>query len=672
MARLLLALIAALVVINAPAAALAHGGSYRGPHGEVPPGARDPSDPQPPPEPGGGPVTGDPEGPPIGTEPGGNQTPGDPPASPNAPPQIPGDHAGPPAPGQGPRSGGARAPVLSFENWVFWWGNNRDGILNLKAALRKMQQRTATTSSHTFFGEGGAANRKAIDRPTERMIRDQVVPALERVIMDKGMHPDIRGGAVIALARCETGVEHQATFITLARGDNGEPQLLRESAFLSLGILQMGGEAVRLLLVATVDDPKTPYRIRCFAAFSLGLLRDRDPAVFAALRRRLELPEALPDLRVCALISMGLLGDPQNVPTLIGWMERGAVAGNKLGDLEKAHLVGALGKIGDPAAIPVVEAVFKRRNGALTRRSAAIALGQLLPAASPERQESLIRRVAWILENEKDGTARNFAAIALGRIAGSNGVGSGVRDAAVKVLTKLFLEGGKATERPFAALALGLACFEGPEDAPRSPGLKYEVGRLLRDGLAGLKGDRSALGALAIGLGMVGEPAKETLELLTAILSDRNLETRLRGAAAIALGLIGDSSSRPLVRKVLAERDDRSLRVDSAVAAGLLMDPEAVAVLVDVLNDPKGSQYAYGSVALALGQIGDARALEPLLEILESENARGAFPDLTRALVAVALGQMANPRDLRVLSRISTDINYRASVPALEEVLTIL
>ena len=51
--------------------ASAHGGSYRGPAGEVPPGQRDPKDPQPPPEapgtptPGpGGPGTPGPSGPP--------------------------------------------------------------------------------------------------------------------------------------------------------------------------------------------------------------------------------------------------------------------------------------------------------------------------------------------------------------------------------------------------------------------------------------------------------------------------------------------------------------------------------------------------------------------------------------------------------------------------------
>ena len=93
---------------------------------------------------------------------------------------------------------------------------------------------------------------------------------------------------------------------------------------------------------------------------------------------------------------------------------------------------------------------------------------------------------------------------------------------------------------------------------------------------------------------------------------------------------------------------------------------------MSVLSDPKASQFVLGSVALALGQIGDHQAIGPLLKILEPQKPNGAYPDLTRALVAVALGQIADQSDIRVLSRLSKDINYRASVPALDEILTIL
>ena len=98
----------------------------------------------------------------------------------------------------------------------------------------------------------------------------------------------------------------------------------------------------------------------------------------------------------------------------------------------------------------------------------------------------------------------------------------------------------------------------------------------------------------------------------------------------------------------------------------------AVETLVNVVNDRKSSQFVLGSVALALGQIGDASAVGPLVRILEPTKVDGVYPDLTRALVAVALGQLADRNDIRVLNRLSKDVNYRAMINAMEEVLSIL
>jgi HEAT repeat protein len=136
--------------------------------------------------------------------------------------------------------------------------------------------------------------------------------------------------------------------------------------------------------------------------------------------------------------------------------------------------------------------------------------------------------------------------------------------------------------------------------------------------------------------------------------------------------MIGERESADPILETLEEREDRELRVDTAVAAGLLGDSRAVRILVDVLNDPKSSQFVLGSVALALGRIGDHKAVGPLVRILEPESTDGNYPDLTRALVAVALGQLADRRKVPVLYRVSKDVNYRAPVTALEELLTIL
>jgi HEAT repeat protein len=653
--------------------ASAHGGSYRGPAGEVPPGQRDPKDPQPPPEnpgavtpgPGKPPVT-PPDGPGTGDDDGGSDTPKPKPPAPNGP-------VGPGPGGAVSTPGGkvAKAKPMSFENWLFWWNYNKDEILNLKAKVKANEAKVSTRSSEHFFGDSGDRNRSESQAPTEAMIQQEIVPALLKVVADKNIHADIRGGALIALARCGSSMAHVKTFFDVAKPNSGEDKVVQESAILALGILQLKKPEIRDFLIALVDDMDVPFRARCFAAISLGVLQDNSPEVFACLERRLDGRESTPDVPICALLTIGMIGDNTKVPTLIKWLDEGRIGKNKLNDLERAYLVGALGKIGDPQALKAVESTL-RKKGSYTRRSAMIALGQIVPQAEPSVQMDYLKKFMSYLKNESDTTAMNFGIIAIGRIAGQDDATEAVRNAGVTLLINQFKTGGKTTERPYAALALGLVCFEGSEKVSKPAELKYKLAGIVRGELQKLKGDKTALGALAISLGMMGDTDKKTVKLLSDILGDRGLDKKLRGSAAVALGLIGDGSARDVIVKALKEREDRDLRVDTAVAAGLLRDSSAVSELVKVLSDPKASQFVLGSVALALGQIGDHQAIKPLIGILEPNKTNGSYPDLTRALVAVSLGQIANRRDIRVLYRISKDINYRASVSALDEVLTIL
>jgi HEAT repeat protein len=556
---------------------------------------------------------------------------------------------------------------MSFDNWLFWWAYNKDDILNLKAAVKAMQKKVSTKSSPFFFG--GGENEAGTQAPTQRMINEKIIPALEAVVDNKEIHPDIRGGALIALSRCRQS-DHLKTFFDLAKKDNGEDKVLQESAILALGIHQKKEPQVREYLLGIVNDLEYPFRGRCFAMLSLGLLQDNDPAVFESLMARLDGSESHQDIPVCAILTIGLIGDNKMVPQLTEWLDTGKIGRMKLGDMERAWVISALGKIQDPEALKPVSDQLKRK-GLYAQRSALIAMGQLLPQADAKAQAEYAGKLARVIENESDITAKNFGVIALGRIGGAEGASEEVREASLKVLKKVFKDGNKVTERPFAALALGLVGFEGA-GVEKSKEMRYEIAEMIRSELADLKGDKVALGAQAIALGMLGDSRKETVDLLSSILKDRGQEKKLRGAAAMALGLIGAPAAKEAVMTALKEREDRDLRVDTAVAAGLLGDSGAITELVSVLSDPKASQFVLGSVALALGQIGDHQAIGPLLNILEPQKANGAYPDLTRALVAVALGQIADQDDVRVLSRLSKDINYRASVPALDEILTIL
>jgi HEAT repeat protein len=652
--------------------ASAHGGSYRGPAGEVPPGQRDPTDPQPPPEnpnpvtPGGEAPPGTPgDTPGSGDDGGGGDTP--------KPRPPTGGPVGPPPGGGIATPGGkvARPKPMSFENWLFWWNYNKDEILNLKAKVKANEKKVSTAASEHFFGDSGERNRSESKAPTEAMIQQEIVPALVKVVNDKNIHADIRGGALIALARCGRSMTHVKTLFEVAKPGSTEDKVVQESAILALGILQLKNPEIRDFLIKIVDSTDAPFRARCFALISLGLLQDNSEEVFACIQRCFDGRESTPDVPVCALLAIGLIGDNKKVPELVNWLEEGRIGKTKLSDLDKAYLVGALGKIGDAEALKAVEGTL-RKKGLYTRRSAMIAFGQIVPQAEPAIQMEYLKKLVSYLKNEDDTTALNFGIISIGRIAGADDASEKVREAGVAMLTDQFKNGGKTTERPYAAMALGLVCFEGDKKVAKPADLKYKLAGLVRGELAKLKGDKTALAALAISLGMMGDSDKKSVELLTSILSDRGLDKKLRGSAAVALGMIGDMSAKDAILKALQEREDRDLRVDTAVAAGLLGDSSAVKELVKVLNDPKASQFVLGSVALALGQIGDYQAITPLVTILEPDKTNGSYPDLTRALVAVSLGQIANREDIRVLFRISKDINYRASTSALDEVLTIL
>jgi HEAT repeat protein len=540
----------------------------------------------------------------------------------------------------------------------------------LKHRLKNREDGPTTDVGPQHFFGGGSGGRK-VQSATPQQIKQEIVPALEQVVTNRQIHPDIRGGALIALARAEPTPKYLGLFLDAAAAGSGEDKVVQESAIIALGILQIRDAEVRDFLIGLVENRDYPIRGRCFAMLALGLLKDNHPDVLRTLEARLDAKEVHLDVPVCALLAIGLIGDANSVPKLVRWLEKGRIGREKIGDLEKAWVVAALGKIGHPDALKIISRVL-REKGRYARRSAAIAIGQIAPQTEAETQLKYADVLARFHKNAGDVTARNFAMISLGRIGGQANATDAVRGQVKDFLKRQFKESNRTTERPFAALAMGLLGLDTATDGgkAKAPGPREELAAVIRPVLAARKGDKVALGALAVSLGMLKDT--DSVPMLIECLKDRGLDRKLRGAAAVSLGLIGDGRARPAILATLKEREDRRLRVDTAVAAGLLGTSEAVPNLVDVLNDKKASQFVLGSVALALGQIGDHEAIEPMVAILEPKKTNGTYPDLTRALVTVALGQLADRRDIRVLSNLSKDINYRASVSALDEILTIL
>jgi HEAT repeat protein len=121
----------------------------------------------------------------------------------------------------------------------------------------------------------------------------------------------------------------------------------------------------------------------------------------------------------------------------------------------------------------------------------------------------------------------------------------------------------------------------------------------------------------------------------------------------------------------LTARVDLDLRVEIAVAAGIVSGPAALPDLLAVFDDPGASQPVLGAAAEAIGRLEDARAVPELVRILEPGRANGAYPDLVRQMAATALGLLCERPEARVLHRLSAELNYRAMVPVLEVLLSV-
>ncbi len=683
MRRLISKFAAFTLVVAMPgaiSAAYAHGGSYKGPAGEIPPNSREPSDP-PPPAPAGGPSSpgGDfPGGPTTGDGPdaGGPRTPSGGGSggagSPSGPTPTSGGSGGGPTTSRGP---GAKS-ATGFGGWAFWWGYNKEEILQVKSSVRRMNR------GQVSFGNRGRTGTTIVS-VTEKAIAERIVPAMRKLLADESESFHIRSAAELGLAK----IGDDTVVGALRRMARNELRSLHreieETATLALGLMQRDDAETRAFLIDIVrDQSRGGTYARPFSAISLGLLgdkNDREHAVMSALLEVIARKEPGADIKPSCLSALGLLGNDAAVPDLVAMVRNGkasAPGAVPLTELETAYAVAALGKIGRPGASrpgdetsaldEIVRIVEKDKSsvGANLRRSAAIALGQIGPQCTAKQQ----RRIVGVLRESVDGNAeeqqRNFSLMSLARIGAAKGVDPALRRELVTALGHVMAKSHGQTPA-FAAMALGLVGRAIGDEGGAAP--EEEIRAPLRERFA-QGGDAQLRGAFALASGLVRDPLAS--EMLLKTLNDRGADKRVRGWSALALGLIGDRAAAESIRATLRDDADRDLRVQSAMAAGLLGDASVIPDVVGVITNRESSNYELGSAALALGQIGDERAIEALLDVAVDED--DTYPDLTRALAVVALGQIGDRRDVPTLARLSTDVNYRAHVPAITELLTIL
>ncbi len=644
-----------------PREAEAHGGNFRGPPSGVPPGLREPHDPEPPPPPPSDP--GLPKGP---------ITPKDDPSKGPSTPEgethrTPEESAPPvPVPEQGSSRRRTGTKSLTFESWQFWWGYNNDEILGLRAHLAAGPR----SGVATLFGFDPFA-RLSPTRPTRYAVQREVIPALLERLEDPGDHEDIHGGALIALGKVGEAKE-MALFrdALLDTFTNHRGERIRfggqatESAALALGLLPGLDATEKALLrgicLEVIADDKQRTRERAWAAVALGLQRDRE-----AVRPLMKLLEVkYPDDNVPAgiLVGLGLIGDSSIVDELCLAFKERTLAGQEISERVQAFVGYALMKIGDPKALDTVTSVLKLRSvGTIAKRSAVIAAGVLGAKADEKAKGELFRIVKGFLDKSSDPSSRSFAAIALSQI--------GTQHCLEALLD--YADNGSYGLRPFAALGLATHVYYRDRDASKggagmSPELRDRIVARLAE-LSDRFKDTDTKAAFLLARGIVQD--KTALDTLVACAGSKSGDPTLRGYACVALGLLGNASQEVKDALAVALVDGRKaagLRRDAALGLGLLKDARILETLLDELKSAR-TFAVQGGLITAIGTIGDHRAIPPLVEILNDMKQ----PAQTRALAAVGLGMIGDLRELPALARLSQNYNYRASVKDLDELLSI-
>lgn len=686
------ALVAAGFLLSAPSL-WAHGGQFRGPGGNVPPALREPTDPTPPPPPP--PSSGPPTTPPP-TTPGNNPPPATTPPPTSTP--TPSTPTGPDMPGPG---GQGKKSALSFENWIFWYENNKEDLENLKTAIYSKvtsDNPIGVLGSGEEGGQQGGATQGTASK-VESHIRPALLWAMDH---DNAGHQDIESASYIALAKISKypeDIERLAKGLDLS--NKNLDKLTLESAALSLGLLRRQDPAkqfsateldkARAILFSVIENDEHATGTRSFAAMAVGLLGDQptgsgdyagdtQAAAKATTARLWELlGQAHKDdnIPVSLLIGLGLQPKSSVTEEMLQELVNCTLKG-KLGKVDcstevRTYAALALGRVGTPAMVkPLQQAMTARTVDRQIQRSVAIALGLLGRLVPAETRVEIAKVLKEGIDKNSDNSVRNFGIISLAYL-----INKDVEEGKTDVL-----EGAKAGEyllaqaadgapiqRPFGALALGLvvrALGDNDNRIEAYKGFKQKSLEIMRDGLQSQKLDKRSRAGFGVALGIAKDVyVRKTLQ---AIVGDGKEDKELRGYSAIALGLIGAGNDeiRKTLRAALEERSEE-MRQQIATALGLLKDAGAVDTLLQALKDAE-SQNLKGQIVLALAKIGDARAVDPMVNLLKDKKEG----DLTRALACAGLGVVGDLEWIPSLSRISKDINYRASVFYVNEVLTIL
>jgi len=285
--------------------------------------------------------------------------------------------------------------------------------------------------------------------------------------------------------------------------------------------------------------------------------------------------------RVAAMMALGEMKEEAAVDPIIGILTRDYPPA-------QASAAIALGKIGDERAVEILRKQMKNGDNEYVKGSSAIALGKM------EDENS----VPYLIDRLRDQRikVRSNAALALGEIG---------NETAAKPLMEI-LETGKSTEgkksnslnantdvRKSAILAIGEI---GSNNATE----------ILIDIITNKEEELEVRKAAVSALGNIEDP--KAVETLKKIFDDKTMDADIRNAAFLALS---KTKNQETARMVVGKLEDQEF---GAISREALIDMGELAVDPLIENLKTEDKKLKAETALILIEIGDQRAVEPLVE----------------------------------------------------------
>jgi len=661
------------------AAALAvHGGTF-------------PPPPPPPPSPGAG---GRYDGPGDTVAPPPTVAPGAPPPMPGAtgpttPTPTPGSStpgSGAPAPAGTPSSPGGRGPSTPSApatpasaggadvlDWSHWWNLERDLYLWDPARLQS-----------PIVASGAGERLRSRAQIGDDALFDRVVPMLLEVLATE-REDDLRTAALVALGKTGdrlAGEQLEVVRAALRAAFRDDSQEVAETAVLSLGILGDPRDVPVIVEVLTgseagakaVQRGDVPERTRAFAGYALAVLGEgsvdvgAQQRIAAAAIAMIEVGSAHHDVAAASAIALGLCRLPgqQELPpadvragdhaedvvsrdAASRWLTRRVMGRGSLPPTVRAHMLAATARLARGTSESVrgealeVLADAAVRSGIDTRERAAAVIGLGELARSREADDAAFEALSEALRRGQS-LERRMAAIAIAHASTrppSEGAPLERVDEGRAELVRA-LRAGRNADDPWCALALGVHVHHaralGEDPTGRAMGLVEE--RIARARSASTVGAYAIAASLA-SVGASGDEIESTRRDLRRALG-RTHDPVARGHVVLALGMLGTRDAAETLSEVLDDaRFQPQLLWNAAVGLHLIKDGDVTARLSRMMRDASAN-VTRAAIASAIGRVGDPRALDPLMELAEDDDA----PAIARAFAVVGIGTLAEDRRL--------------------------